>query len=341
MCQRTRSTTGSISRRGSPRLRSQRAASRGAHHLVVVEVALRLGRRLADVVQQGGEEQRLVPRREHRRGVHGAQRVGPQVVAGHLRLRHAPLRRQVRRQGLQEARLLEQPQPARRRGRGQQALQFAAPTLGRHVAQQGRRILDGAARARLQVEAQDGRQPDRPQEAQRVLVEADGRVADRADETPRQVRATVVRIDQAVGPVGHGIDGEVAPGEVLGEARRERHAVGPPVVAVAVVAAEGRHLHLGRALWAGDQHGAVAGDLVAAGEAGRHLRAGGRRWPRPSRPATRSSRRSRSDPPTTYAWWPSARSPSRTAVTWAGRFSRGPGRGTSARVRSAGRRGRA
>ena len=88
----------------------------------------------------------------------------------------------------------------------------------------------------IQRKAQLGGKPQRPQNAQRVLGKAVGRCADAPHDACRQIAAAAVQINDALaGGVGHGVDGEIPPRQILGQIVHKLHAVGVAVVAVASV----------------------------------------------------------------------------------------------------------
>ena len=88
----------------------------------------------------------------------------------------------------------------------------------------------------VQRKAQLGGKPQRPQNAQRVLGKAVGRCADAPHDACRQIAAAAVQINDALaGGVGHGVDGEIPPRQILGQIVHKLHAVGVAVVAVASV----------------------------------------------------------------------------------------------------------
>ena len=95
----------------------------------------------------------------------------------------------------------------------------------------------------LDPKAQHRGEAQRAQNAQRVLTKPRVRVADAADETvpeiirsPEGVREPVLRAP------GHGVDGKVPAGQILGQRRREAHRVRVTGVGVSAVYAEGGDL---------------------------------------------------------------------------------------------------
>ena len=123
-----------------------------------------------------------------------------------------------------------------RAGGQQQAVQFGIQPLGADGVQclpGGESSFGGGG---IQRKAQLGGKPQRPQNAQRVLGKAVGRCADAPHDACRQIAATAVQINDALaGGVGHGVDGEIPPRQILGQIVHKLHAVGVAVVAVASV----------------------------------------------------------------------------------------------------------
>ena len=122
--------------------------------------------------------------------------------------------------------------------------------LARQMARQLGVSADGGQRFRLDLEVQRRRQANRPNHSQGVFVESAVRVADGPKQSPGQVRASAVRVDEErflarPAAPGHGVDGEVAPGQVLLDRIAELDAVGVAVIRVRDVAAERGYLVLG------------------------------------------------------------------------------------------------
>ena len=111
----------------------ERAGQLRAGGVVTEEVALGEGRRLADVVEQGGEPD---DRPVGRGGIDGPERVVPEVLARDLVLGDAALGGEVGRDRGEEAGLGQQPQPDRRRRRAEQLVQLGGDPLARQVGDQ-------------------------------------------------------------------------------------------------------------------------------------------------------------------------------------------------------------
>ena len=75
----------------------------------------------------------------------------------------------------------------------------------------------------LDVEAESSREPDRAQRAQAILAHPVPWISDGANEPPRQILASVVRIPQLVlaGRIGDRVDGVIAAREIVVERRAE------------------------------------------------------------------------------------------------------------------------
>ena len=124
----------------------------------------------------------------------------------------------------------------------------------------------------LQGEVQLGGQPQPPQGAQGVLLEAPVRVAHAPHQLPLQVGPPSEPVHQPRRPPGHGVDGEVPPGQVVLQPGGEGHPVGPAVVGVALLPAEGGHLHPQAVQLHRHRAEAAAGVVLgAAGEEGPDL----------------------------------------------------------------------
>ncbi|EWS52710.1 hypothetical protein X551_04498 [Methylibium sp. T29] len=178
---------------------------------------LRRGAALAEVVAEAGvahRQRRVEPRThvQHHHQVHAGVDLG--VVFGALR--HAPQPRDLGQQPLQCAAFAQQLEHARRARLHQAAREFLPHAFGDevvdlaavdHAAHQGQRLgCDGKP-----IEAR--REACDPQDAHRVLGEGRRHVA---EHTGCQVALAAVGVDQrAVGRAGDGVDGQVAPCQVL------------------------------------------------------------------------------------------------------------------------------
>jgi hypothetical protein len=109
-----------------------------------------------------------------------------------------------------------------------------ASARARHPRGAGARARDRLECGLLDGEAELGREADRAKGPEAVLAEALEGVSYRADEPHGRVLPAAVGIDEAASGevVGHGVHGEVTPGEVLLDGRRVGHGVGMPPVAV-------------------------------------------------------------------------------------------------------------
>ena len=80
----------------------------------------------------------------------------------------------------------------------------------------------------------------RPQDAQRVLPEAHARVSHAADNALPQILLPAEGIHQpAFRMIGHGVDGEIPPGQVLPHIGNEGHAIRVAMVGICAVHPEG------------------------------------------------------------------------------------------------------
>ena len=89
-----------------------------------------------------------------------------------------------------------------------------------------------------------GGEAHRPQHPQGVLGKPPVRVAHAADHVSEQIHLPAVPVDHhAVLIQGHGVDGEVPPGQILRQGGVEVHRVRVAAVGIARLPAEGGHLH--------------------------------------------------------------------------------------------------
>ena len=136
--------------------------------------------------------------------------------------------------------------------------------------------MHGLQRARLYVEAQLGGEADGAQHAQRVLVEAALRLAHAAEQPALEVGAAAEGVgDMPRGVHGHGVHGEVPPREVGLQRTAEGDAVGPAVVGVGALGAEGGDLDLAAGGEDGDRAVLYARGHAAREEGEHLLRHGG------------------------------------------------------------------
>ena len=95
----------------------------------------------------------------------------------------------------------------------------------------------------VQRKAELRREPQRPQDAQRILGKAVRGRADAPHDTRGQIAAPAVQVDDSLaGGVGHGVDREIPPRQVGGQVVHKLYVIGVAVVAVAAVQTVGRHL---------------------------------------------------------------------------------------------------
>ena len=107
--------------------------------------------------------------------------------------------------------------PDSARGDRSSLTELLAHALQGDLAEDGQRRGDGVAGGGIEREAEHGREAHGAQGAQAVLGEALQRGAHAADQPGLQVHLAAERIHQLLVEriVGHGVDGEVAAGEVL------------------------------------------------------------------------------------------------------------------------------
>ena len=230
------------------------------------------GGRFGDVVKQRGEaefERRVVG--EH---VEHDHRVDEDIALG------MEFRRLIAADGVQQLRQEVFDQPgvhevlhslAAARA-GEDAREFVADALGRDPVQQRRAIAQRGVGGRIDAETKPGGEAHTAQQAQPVLVEARGGLADGADDAGLEIRESADVVDDfAVRRVfEQAVDGEIAASSVfLG--RGEGDALRPPSIAVAAVGAEGGDLDMMAAV-SGDDHAEVRADLVGAGKHRGHFR---------------------------------------------------------------------
>ena len=174
--------------------------------------------------------------------VHGHGGVGVDVIAVmHIVLRKPHRRRQLREHHPQNIRVGQQNLPRPRAA--EQFAQLHKHPLDRNFLEQRRISPGGGVRLRVQLEPQHRSKPNRPQDAQGVLLKPPVRLPHRADDPGRQIRLPAEKILQAfAGGVGHGVDGKVPPGRVLPQAAGKGHPVRVAGVGIAAVHAIGRDL---------------------------------------------------------------------------------------------------
>ena len=215
----------------------------GGHaHLLVVQrpdaaVQVRRGRRLAEVVADGAEHHRELPRARQiadppPRLIDHEQGMDPDVAFRMpLRLlRAVDQRRQFREQPVDHPQIPREGEAERRPvGEQEQFFQLAPDPFGRQIVERDR-AADGARRL-VDLEFEARRELDGPQDAQAVVAE--GRRIDHAQAPGAQIAAPPVGIEvlppQRV--PGDGVDGEVA--AARGLRQRQRGVAGYREAAVA------------------------------------------------------------------------------------------------------------
>ena len=227
---------------------------------------------LAHVVEQHGPAQR----RLRRNGGHGAGRVFPHVVeVVAVPLVEAHTGQHLRQEHAQHIRVRQQYR--QHMGAAQQAVHLRQQALRGDVPQQRGAAVQRGGGAGLHGEAQHRREPQRPHDAQGVLVKAPVRVAHTAQDAPAQVVLSAVQVDEGAPDIhGHGVHRQVAAAQILRQRVGEIHGVGAAVVGIGAVGTEGGDLHGQAVLPDGD--GAVArsrGDAVTGKQGGGLLRTGG------------------------------------------------------------------
>ena len=250
---------------GSARRREQRLGQLRADRLVADEPAVGERRRLADVVDQGGEpDDRAVdaaPRRRRARcGPRGPRRVTLFWAIPRWAASSGAMPREESRSTRAGA---ARPRAPERRAASRARRRSARRTGGRR-ARPGPRSPPAVAGSMREVER--GRQADGADHPQRVLAEprASGRRPSRRIRAS-EVAPAVVRVDESErlagsSAPGHRVDREVAPGEVGLDRVAELDPVRSPEVGVVVVGPEGRDLERPVEVGNGDRPEAVLVD---------------------------------------------------------------------------------
>ena len=298
----------STSRRGTARSRSELASARARPSRGRGSGPPRGFDGLPMSCRRAARMQRLVARRELRRGVNGAQRCGPRG----RRRGSCPGRCPAARRGCGRA-PPGGPSPPAGAGRATagpgRAAACAAPgrcARARRGAAAARAGRDGRPRGRLDLEVQLGREADGPQQAQGVLVEATRRVADRPDDGGARGRgARRAGRARPSGPRAMALT--VKSRRARSSSRRvvKVDLVRTAMVGVAMVAPEGGHLDRVRERRRPSSlPGSGTSTVPKRSRRGCPGRApgpapGGRRWPRPSQRAAGRAERRATNPPTT------------------------------------------
>ena len=205
----------------------------------------RPGGRLADIVQQDGEDERDGDLRGQQ-GEHGAG-VDPDVALRvELRGLLAALEREHLRDDLrQQAALVEQVQAAHPVGAEEDADQLLADALGADGVDFRGLPLQRLPGGGVDFELEDGGETDCAQHPQAILAETARCVADGAQEAEVEVRATADEVDYLLCEwvVEHAVDGEVAAlGILAGSGKRD--GFGVAAIDVGAVGAEGGDFEL-------------------------------------------------------------------------------------------------
>ena len=206
---------------------------------------------LAQIVQQHGPPQH----RLRRRGVHRMGRVAPDVIAVVAVVLLKPHTGQdLRQHHTQHLGFLRQ-HPSGVFS-AQQLCQFLPYPFRRHIPQIAALLPQGTVGVLLDGKAQRGGKPQRPQDPQRVL----GKAALRLPHAPQHFRLNVLLPAEGIEERsphihGHGVDGQIPPGQILRQIPCEGDGGGMAVVGIVSVGAEGGDLTGQTA--AADGHGAV------------------------------------------------------------------------------------
>ena len=206
-------------------------------------------RRLADVVQQraGGQRHRGIAQLFEQQ-----QRVRPHVAfrMEFRRLRDALHGHYLGQDVAQQSGLVQKLEAAPCAAFRQDARQLVADTFGRNFHDQAVQPLQRRHGGGFDLEAQPGRESHGADQAQVVFLETLVRVADGAHHAAAQVLPASREVQHLVriGIQQQRVDRKIAPHRILPGIAFEAHRIRTPAIAVAGVAAERGHLHLGRVL---------------------------------------------------------------------------------------------
>ena len=126
---------------------------------------------------------------------------------------------------------------------GQKLVQLLLDALCRYTVEVGGQLLCRRLGGFVDGKAEPGRKAVEPQDAQGVLPEAAQRLTDRPHHAPGKVFPPAEGVTQTLlGAVGHRIDGEVPPGQILPEVGHKGHAVGVTAIGIAALGAKGGDL---------------------------------------------------------------------------------------------------
>ena len=125
----------------------------------------------------------------------------------------------------------------------QYLLKLVTHTLRRKSVAQLRLLLYRIERVRLYFKAEASRKAQRTEHTQSILVKAQRRIADTADNAVFDVRYAVIGVGHhAVRRQSDGVHGKISATEVAYEIGDEGDGVGSAMVTVIALRAEGRHL---------------------------------------------------------------------------------------------------
>ena len=155
----------------------------------------------------------------------------------------------------------------------QQLEQFLLDALRRDAVQMRPQCPGSSTGGWGDGEAEPGREPVEPQDAQRVLLKAAFRLPHRPHEMGGKVVLSAKGVDEPfLGAVCHGVDGEIPPGKILPHIRHKADGIRVAAIGVSPLGAEGRCLIEPAALL--HRHGAVlqaGGDALFLPEQRHHL----------------------------------------------------------------------
>ena len=135
-------------------------------------------------------------------------------------------------------------QRPRRASGGQDAVQLGAHALAGHGVELPRTGHEGLLRGGLDGEAQAAGKPHGAQHPQGVLLKAAAGLPHRADDAQPEVPLAAEGVEEAAARmVGHGVDGEVAAGQVLADVGHKADLVRVAAVGVGALHAVGGCLH--------------------------------------------------------------------------------------------------
>jgi len=138
----------------------------------------------------------------------------------------------------------------------QQTAQLLRDALFGHAVQMAAERSGRLPGGRVDGKAEPGREPVEPQDAQGVFLEPALRLPHRPHDAGGKVVLPAERVDEPFfGVIGHGVDGEIPPGQVFFYVRHKGDVVRVAAVRIRPLGAEGRDLVQFSAVF--DGHGAV------------------------------------------------------------------------------------